>query len=183
MSYCSSFRIFLPFGGLPVVFVCSLLVRVLLFTCLGIFVNPAHLSPDEFVEEGGCLKLKHQSSTAVCLMTGVITECSIISESLAGAADNAKPVHKVCIAPFWQDFQHDTTLWGVVLNFYSMSCAISAEGIAFTTRPKPAFFPSSSCELFLIFLLFCILLYDGLYSWFCTVISQKGRILNPDCHA
>jgi hypothetical protein len=164
--------------SLLVVFLCSLLVRALLFTRSGFFVNPARLSPDEFVEEGGRLKLREPSSTAVCLMTGVITECSVIAESLAGAPDNAKAVHKVCIAPFRQDFRRDTTLWGVVLNFYSMSGAVSAEGIAFTTRPKSAFFPSSSCEWSLVFL--CILSYDNLHSRFCTVVSQKGRISNTD---
>jgi hypothetical protein len=96
--------------SLPVVFLCSLLVRALLFTRSGFFVNSACLPPDEFVEEGGHLKLKEPSSTTVCLMMGVITECSIISESLAGAPDNAKAVHKVCITPFRQDFRHDTTL-------------------------------------------------------------------------
>lgn len=126
-----------------------LLLRALLFTRSGFFVNPARTSPDSFVEEGGRLKLKDPLSTAVCLMTGIVTECCVISEGMSGPPDSAKPVHKVCIAPFRQEFRRDTTLWGRVLGFYTISCAVSDEGIAFTTRPKSSFFASSSGEFFL----------------------------------
>lgn len=119
-----------------------LLLQDLLFTRSGFFVNPARASPDLFVEEGGRLKLKDPLSMAVCLMTGIVTECCIVSEGMSGPPDSAKPVHKVCIAPFRQEFRRDTTVWGRVLGFYTISCAVSEEGIAFTTRPKSSFFAS-----------------------------------------
>jgi hypothetical protein len=134
----------------------SLLVRALLFTKSGFFVNPARAPLDVFVEDGGRLKLKGPLSTAVCLMTGIITECCIISEGMSGPPDSVKSVHKVCIAPFRQDFRRDTTAWGKVLGFNTISCAVSDEGIAFTTRPKSTFFAASSGEFYL-FPYFCIL--------------------------
>lgn len=136
---------------------CSILVRALIFTRSGFFVNPARASPDAFVEEGGRLKLKDPSTTAVCLMTGIVTECCIISEGMSGPPDSAKPVHKVCLAPFRQDFRRDTTLWGRVLGFYTISCAVSYEGIAFTTRPKSIFFASG--EFFYLVSVSCITSY------------------------
>ena len=81
-------------------------------------------------------------------MTGIITECAVISDGCTGGPDNEKVVHKVSIAPFRQEFRHDTTMWGRVLNFNSLSCGISTEGISFTTRPRtlsaPIFASSSS---------------------------------------
>jgi hypothetical protein len=139
------------------IFICSHLVRALLFTKSGFFVNPARVSPDVFVAEAGRLKVKDPSSMAVCIMTGIITECSIISEGTTGGPDNEKTVHKVSIAPFQQDFRRDTTMWGRLLNFHSLSCGISTEGLSFTTRPRtltaPLFKSNSSCTFFYVFFL------------------------------
>ena len=126
----------------------SCLIRALLFTKSSYFVNPARVSPDVFIAEAGRLKVKEPSSIAVCIMTGIITECAIISDGYSGGPDNEKTVHKVTIAPFRQEFRRDTTMWGKILNFDSLSCAISAEGVSFSTRPRTLsapIFASSSC--------------------------------------
>lgn len=114
----------------------SCLLRALLFTKAGIFVNPARAAPDVFVAEGGRLKLKDPSSVAVCIMTGIVTDCAIVSEGCTGSPDNEKTVHKISIAPFRQEFRRDTTMWGKILNFDSLSCGISTEGLSFTTKPR-----------------------------------------------
>ena len=142
---------------------CSRLVRALLFKKSGIFVNPARAAPDVFIADYGHLKLKEPSSVAVCIMTGIVTECAIISEGSTGAPDNEKLVHKISIAPFRQEFRRDTTMWGKILNFDSLSCAISTEGISFTTKPRTLSAPlfSSSgmsrpvCVLY-VFIMFCV---------------------------
>jgi hypothetical protein len=115
---------------------CSRLVRALLFTKSGAFVNPARAAPDVFVAEHGRLKVKEPSSVAVCIMTGIVTDCAIISEGSSGSPENEKMVHKISIAPFRQEFRRDTTMWGKILNFDSLSCAVSTEGLSFTTKPR-----------------------------------------------
>ena len=117
-------------------YLCSRLVRALLFTKSGMFVNPARVNPDVLVSDFGRLKIKEHSSIAVCIMTGIITDCAIVSEGFTGGPDNEKAVHKVTLAPFRQDFRRDTTMWGKVLNFDNLSCAISTDGLSFTTKPK-----------------------------------------------
>jgi hypothetical protein len=112
------------------------------------------VAPDVF-EADGRLKLKEPSSIAMCLMTG------IVSEGFTGGPDNNKIVHKISLAPFCQEFRQDTTMWGKVLKFDNLSCAISTDGISFTTKPKTIsapIFSSSSMSLFLFFcsfLIFC----------------------------
>jgi hypothetical protein len=115
---------------------CSRLLRALLFKQSGIFVNPARVTPDVFVADHGRLKIKEPSSVAVCIMTGIVTDCAIISEGFTGSPDNEKTVHKISLAPFRQEFRRDTTMWGKVLNFDSLSCAVSTEGLSFTTKPR-----------------------------------------------
>jgi hypothetical protein len=138
----------------------SRLVRALLFTRSGFFVNPARVAPDVF-EADGRLKLKEPSSIAVCLMTGIVSDCAIVSEGFTGGPDNEKIVHKISLAPFRQEFRRDTTMWGKILKFDNLSCAISTDGISFTTKPKTIsapIFSSSSMSLFLFFcsfLIFC----------------------------
>lgn len=131
---------------------CSRLVRALLFTKSGIFVNPARVTPDVFIAEFGRLKLQEPSSVAVCIMTGIVTDCAIVSEGCTGGPDNEKTVHKISLAPFRQEFRRDTTMWGKILNFDSLSCAISTEGLSFTTKPKTVSAPvfSSSCMSHLV---------------------------------
>ena len=82
----------------------SRLIRALLFTKSGFFVNPVHADLDMFVSEFGHLKIKEPSSIAMCIMTGIVTECAIISEGCMGRPDNEKAVHKISIAPFRQEF-------------------------------------------------------------------------------
>ncbi|KAF8800969.1 hypothetical protein BYT27DRAFT_7245428 [Phlegmacium glaucopus] len=131
----------------------SRLVRALLFTKSGFFVNPARASPNVFVADAGRLKLKEPSSVAVCIMTGIVTECAVISDGYTGGPDNEKTVHKVSLAPFRQDFRRDTTMWGKILSFDNLSCAISTEGLSFTTRPRtlsaPMFTSSSAGSVLL----------------------------------
>lgn len=133
------------------IFLCSRLVRALLFTKSGFFVNPACASPDVFIAEAGRLRLKKPSSVAVCIMTAIITECAIISEGYTGGPDSEKIVHKVSLAHFRQEFHCDTTMWGRMLNFDSLSCGISADGLSFTTRPRTTSAPmfTSSSSMFL----------------------------------
>lgn len=88
---------------------CRQLLHALLFTKSSFFVNPAHASPNLFVAELGHLKLKDLLSVAVCIMTGIITECAIVSEGFSGLPDNVKTVHKVLLPPFCQDFHRNTT--------------------------------------------------------------------------
>jgi hypothetical protein len=141
----------------------SRLVRALLFTKAGVFVNPARAAPDVFVAEGGRLKLKEPSSIAVCIMTGIVTDCAIIFEGTTGSPENEKTVHKLSLAPFRQEFRRDTTMWGKILNFDSLSCAISTKGLSFTTKPRtlsaPLFLSSgTSCfvSVLFCFLMFCV---------------------------
>lgn len=142
----------------------SRLVRALLFTKSGIFVNPARAAPDVFFAEHGRLRLKDPASIAVCIMTGIVTDCAIVSEGFTGGPDNEKPVHKISIAPFRQEFRRDTTMWGKILKFDNISCAVSTEGLSFTTKPRtlsaPIFSSSgpgkSQLLLFCILLIFCI---------------------------
>jgi hypothetical protein len=141
---------------------CSRLVRALLFTKSGVFVNPARAAPDVFFAEHGRLKLKDPASVAVCVMTGIVTDCAILSEGFTGGPDNEKAVHKISIAPFRQEFRRDTTMWGKILNFDNISCAVSTEGLSFTTKPRtlsaPIFSSSGKPQLLLlcILLIFCI---------------------------
>ena len=131
---------------------CSRLIRALLFTKSGMFVNPARVSPDVFVAEFGRLKLQELSSVAVCIMTGIVTDCAIVSDGYTGGPDNEKTVHKISLAPFRQEFRRDTTMWGKILNFDSLSCAISTEGLSFTTKPRTLSAPvfPSSCMSHLV---------------------------------
>ena len=158
---CVAFRLCWP--NLSAKYPYSRLVRALLFTKAGIFVNPARVAPDVFVAESGRLKLKEPSSVAVCIMTGIVTDCAIISEGCTGGPDNEKTVHKISLAPFHQEFRRDTTMWGKILNFDSLSCSISTEGLSFTTKPRtlsaPVFSSSgmSFSVLFLLqFIMFCV---------------------------
>jgi hypothetical protein len=165
----------------------SRLVRALLFKRSGIFVNPARVTPDVFVADHGRLKLKEPSSVAVCIMTGIVTDCAIISEGYTGGPDNEKTVHKISLAPFRQEFRRDTTMWGKILNFDNLSCAISTEGLSFTTKPRtlsaPVFSSSGMFCLVSIFL-------QGSYVFLCFVFSsvlsqnsQKGGFPFYDCDA
>jgi hypothetical protein len=139
---------------------CSRLIRALLFTNSGIFVNPARVAPEVFIAESGRLKLKEPSSIAVCIMTGIVTDGAIISEGCTGGPENEKVVHKLSLAPFRQEFRRDTTMWGKILNFDNISCAISTEGVSFTTKPRtlsaPIFHSSSMSPAYILH--FCILL-------------------------
>jgi hypothetical protein len=125
-------------------FTYSTLVRALLFMKSSFFINPACASPDLFVGEQGRLKLTKPSAVAVCTMMGILTECAIVSKGFTGSTDNIKTVHKVTLAPFWQEFRHDMTVWGKALSFYSMSCAVSVDGVLFTTQPKVNVYGSGS---------------------------------------
>ena len=134
---------------------CSHLIRALLFMKSGYFVNPARVAPHVFVAEFGRLKLADPSSMAMCIMTGIVTDCSIVSEGCTGGPDNEKTVHKISIAPFRQEFRRDTTMWGKVLNFDNISCAISTEGISFTTKPRTLSAPIFSSPGMSLFRFFC----------------------------
>lgn len=120
-----------------------------------------------FVADFGRLKLKEPSSVAVCVMTGIVTDCAIISDGCTGGPDNEKAVHKISIAPFRQEFRRDTTMWGKVLNFDNISCAISAEGLSFTTKPRTLsapVFSSSGMSSFSVFCCISYLLFSALSS-------------------
>lgn len=165
---------------------CSRLIRALLFTKSGIFVNSARACPDVFIAEYGRLKLKEPSSIAVCIMTGIVTDCAIISEACTGGPDNEKPVHKISLAPFRQEFRRDTTMWGKILNFDNLSCAISTEGLSFTTKPKTLSAPvfSSSGMSCLISVVVCLSHFFVFSSE--SVLSEdseKGGISCYDCDA
>ena len=123
------------------------------------FVNTARVSLDVLISDFGRLKVKEPPSVAVCIMTGIISDCSIVSEGFTGP-ENEKTVHKVSLAPFRQEFRRDSTMWGKILYFDNLSCAISTEGVTFTTKPKTVsapIFPSSSgkcCPVLFLSLLF-----------------------------
>jgi hypothetical protein len=119
------------------------------------FVNPARVTPEVFVADFGRLKLREPSSVAVCIMTGIVTECTIVSEGWSGGPDNEKAVHKISIAPFRQEFRRDTTMWGRILNFDNISCAISTDGISFTTKPRTLSAPIFSPPGVSLFWFFC----------------------------
>jgi hypothetical protein len=165
-----------------VMFLFSHLVKALLFTCSGFFVNPACASPEDFVQEGGCLKEKDPSATAVCIMTGVISKCSIVAEGVSGAQESIKAVHKVSILPFHQDFRHDTTFLGIVFQFNAIAGSVSADGIAFTMRPKPLFPVVSSCKLFFVLLLDYLICMLHRQFLFCTYVLPLHHISATCCH-
>jgi hypothetical protein len=162
----------------------SRLIRALLFDKSGIYVNPARVTPDVFATEYGCLKLKEPSSVAVCIMMGIVTDCAIISEGYTGGPDNEKTVHKISLAPFRQEFRRDTTMWGRILNFDSLSCAISTEGLSFTTKPRtlsvPVFSSSGMSSLVFVPLQFSYVLCSALAS---PKTPQKGGFSCYDCYA
>ena len=164
----------------------SRLVRALVFTKSGIYVNPARVSPNVFVAEFGRLKLREPSSVAVCIMTGIITDCAIISEGITGGPDNEKTVHKVSLAPFRQDFRRDTTMWGKILNFDNISCAISTEGISFTTKPRTLsapIFASSRMYCFSLVLQVTTALISFVSSAVLSESLEKSGFPLYDCHA
>ena len=133
-----------------------------------------------FVAELGRLKLKETSSIAVCLMTGIVTECAIVSEGWTGP-DNEKVVHKISIAPFRQEFRRDTTMWGKILNFDNISCAISTEGMSFTTKPRTLSAPLFSSPGMFLLQFFCKLFYFIVFRAFLSENPQKRGFLCFDC--
>jgi hypothetical protein len=116
---------------------------------------------------------------AVCLMTGIITDCAIVSEGFTGP-ENEKTVHKVSIAPFRQDFRRDTTMWGKVLNFDNISCAVSTEGVSFTTKPRTLSAPIFSNECMSFFLFPCFKFCSSYVP--CTAPSTPKNSKKPGSH-
>ena len=124
---------------------------------------------------------------AVCIMTGIVTDCAIISEGFTGSPDNEKTVHEISLAPFHQEFQRDTTMWGKVLNFDLLSCAISTEGLLFTTRPRTLsapLFQSSGMSCLVPVLVRCSYATPMfVFSSDLSKNSQKGGFPLYDCDA
>ena len=78
------------------------------------------------------LKIAASNEVAVCVMLGVVTECYLIAE----CAVKSRYTHKISIAPFPQEMRRDTSLWGQLFEFSTISGPVSENGISFSTRFK-----------------------------------------------
>lgn len=79
-------------------------------------------------------------------MTGSITESFLFTPFESGSHHSPYRIHKVTIAPFEQDFRHDTAVWGLLFKFQVISGMISPSGFGFGTRSEGRGENWRSCE-------------------------------------
>ena len=99
---------------------CRSLLRSLRFVQCGDYVNMSHISPTRLFQDSGVIKIGGTRRCAAGIMTGIVTECNIVSPGVAGPAN----------ALFWRD----TSVWGAVLKFRSITAVVGAGGISFLLR-------------------------------------------------
>ena len=97
-----------------------MLLKALLFTKSGSYVNTARVDPGLLCVESNCLHITHLKSLALCIMTGTVTESYLIACAEAGPCHSPYAIHKITIAPFKQDFCRDVSVWGLYLAFTSL---------------------------------------------------------------
>ncbi len=132
------------------------------FSHYGAFVNPSRAPLGTI-----CLmnrKASISNETAVCLMSGLVTECLLYDSAVLGASISVSVVlcslillstfsyclggykgasgvhggkrqHRLCIKPFQQFWRRDQTVWSVAFDLpFGESTCISDSGVSFPTR-------------------------------------------------
>lgn len=84
------------------------------------------------------MKIAGTTNYAVGIMLGVITECFLIEQAMAGSQNAPYPVHKVTIIPFAQEMRRDTSLWGQLFDFHVVTGSVSGYGFSFLSRKQRA---------------------------------------------
>jgi hypothetical protein len=102
----------------------------------------SRVHPRKLIVEGQRVKIAGSSDNAVGIMLGVVTECYLVNEGKGGSTLSPYPVHKISIVPFAQEMRRETSLWGQLLGFHTISGTVSDYGITFSTRKK---IPGSQC--------------------------------------
>jgi hypothetical protein len=115
----------------------------------------SRIDPAKLIVESGCIKVSKTKHNAVGVMLGVVSECFIVEETMAGPASAPYPVHKITIVPFAQEIRRDTSVWGLLLGFRSISGAVSTQGFSFSSRKKAD--TNQSKLQFLLFVCFTIM--------------------------
>jgi hypothetical protein len=112
------------------------MLRGLLFVQSGSFVNTSRINPAKLIVESGRMKISGTKHNAVGVMLGVVSDCFIIEEMMAGSIMSPYPVHKITIVPFTQEIRRDTSVWGLLFGFRTIAGAVSTQGFSFSTRKK-----------------------------------------------
>jgi hypothetical protein len=116
-----------------------LLLRGLRFVQAGDYVNMSRINPTALTLDStgsGVIKIAGTRHSAVGIMMGIVTECNIINPGLAGPFNAPYAVRRITIAPFAQEFRRDTSVWGAILKFRSITAVVGGGGISFMTRRK-----------------------------------------------
>lgn len=112
----------------------SIVLKALLFTKSGTYVNTARIDPSLLRVDNSRLRVADSRSLAVCIMTGTVTESFLVASAEAGPRHSPYAIHKVTIAPFHQDFRRDTSTWGQLFDFHVITGMLSPAGFGFATR-------------------------------------------------
>jgi hypothetical protein len=106
------------------------------FVRSGCFVNMSRVNPRELVAESDRVRFANTKLNAVGIMLGVVSECFIVEEAMVGTSFSSYAVHKITIVPFAQEMRRDTSVWGHVLGFHTITGPVTSDGISFSTRKK-----------------------------------------------
>jgi hypothetical protein len=112
------------------------LLKALVFSHSGQYLNTAHVDPKQVYAEDGQLKIMSTWQLTIHVMTGYLAESFLVMPGAAGPSLNPWTVHKVMIAPFTQDMRQDTSFCGMLLDFHIIASTSSLLGFTFTTRPE-----------------------------------------------
>ncbi|KAH9956047.1 hypothetical protein BGW80DRAFT_1257904 [Lactifluus volemus] len=93
--------------GIPIKDV-KTIIKVLWFVKCGSYVNTARVNPKILSIVNNCLRITETKSMALYL----------VGSAEAGPPHSPYAIHKVTIAPFEQDFRHDTALWELLFDFH-----------------------------------------------------------------
>jgi hypothetical protein len=103
-------------------------------------VNTARIDPRKLYIVGPCLHIASDGDTkplmAYCVMTGMVTKSFLLMPTESRSPHLVFINHKLTIAPFEQDFRHDTAIWGQLFGFHVISGSISMGGFSFTIRAE-----------------------------------------------
>lgn len=112
----------------------SIVLKALLFSNSGSYVNTARVDPSLLRVESSRLRVVDTKSLAICIMTGTVTESFLLASAEAGPRHSPYAIHKITVAPFEQDFRRDTSTWGLLFNFRVITGMISSVGFGFASR-------------------------------------------------
>jgi len=122
------------FRSLLIPFSVRIILKALLFTNSGSYVNTARIDPAFLRVENNRLRVVESKSLALCIMTGTVTESFLVASAEAGPRHSPYAIHKLTVAPFQQEFRRDTSAWGVLFDFHLISGMICPAGFSFTSR-------------------------------------------------